>query len=172
MDCLAVSIACGINMKKREWWPFLRIALSFSVFQGIMPIIGWLAGSTFKHLIESFDHWIAFGILLLLGVRMIYEQYHHHPDHKKLNPYKKRVIFMLSVATSIDALAVGLSFAILNINLYLSSCIIFVTTFIISTLGLIIGHHSHKRHKIPAELIGGLVLIAIGTKILIEHLQQ
>lgn len=170
MDCFAVAIACGMNMKKLKSWPSLRIALSFALFQGAMPLFGWLAGSTFKHLIESYDHWIAFGILLLLGARMIYEQFHSHPDQKKMDPYRKRVVLMLSVATSIDALAVGLSFALLNMNLLLTTSIIALTTFLFTLLGLLIGNRSYFRFTIPAELIGGLVLISIGTKILFEHL--
>jgi manganese efflux pump family protein len=170
MDCFAVSIACGIIMKKLPLWPSLRIALMFGFFQGLMPLIGWLVGSTFQHLIENFDHWVAFGILILLGIRMIYEQYHSHPDQKKLDPYKWKVVILLAVATSIDALAVGLSFAFLNIDLWLSIGLIFLASLLFSALGLVLGSRYCCKFRIPAELIGGLVLIAIGIKILLEHL--
>ena len=170
MDCFAVSIACGVKMKRFELWPFFRIALFFAILQSIMPLLGWLAGNTFKHLIEDVDHWIAFGILFLLGIRMIYEQFYGLPEKKILNPYRFNVVFILALATSIDALAVGLSFAILKINLSIATLLIFITTFIFSILGLLIGHQSRFKIRLPAELIGGIVLISIGTKILLEHL--
>jgi manganese efflux pump family protein len=170
MDCFAVSIACGITMKKLNFKPIFRIAFMFGLFQAIMPLLGWLAGSTFQHLIDGFDHWLAFGILLFLGGRMIYEYFFVHPENKKMNPYKLRVILALSIATSIDALAVGLSFAFLKIDLWFSVIIIGLTSFLFSVIGLLFGHRYGKRFKIPAELFGGIVLIGIGTKILLEHL--
>jgi manganese efflux pump family protein len=172
MDCFAVSIACGIAMKPFRLWPAFRIALLFGLFQAMMPWIGWLAGNTFKHLIESFDHWIAFGILLILGGRMLWDYFFVHPDKKILNPYKKRVVLTLALATSIDALAVGLSFAFLHIDLILSVTIIGAASLFFSSLGLFIGHRYGHRYNIPAELFGGIVLIGIGIKILIEHLSR
>jgi manganese efflux pump family protein len=170
MDCFAVSLACGITMKKLAFKPAFRIAFLFGLFQAIMPLLGWLAGSTFQHLIEGFDHWLAFGILFFLGGRMMYEYFFTHPENKKLNPYKLRVVLVLAVATSIDALAVGLSFAFLKIDLWISILLIGLASFLFSTLGLVIGHRYGHRFHIPAELFGGLVLIGIGTKILLEHL--
>ncbi len=170
MDCFAVSIACGIALKPFKLWPAFRIALTFGLFQAIMPLIGWLAGNTFKHLIESFDHWIAFGILLLLGGRMLWDYFFVHPDKKILNPYKKRVVFTLALATSIDALAIGLSFAFLRIELLLPVLLIGAASLLFSTIGLFIGHRYGHRFNIPAELFGGLVLIGIGVKILLEHI--
>jgi len=170
MDCFAVSIACGMALKKLTFRPVFNIAFFFGLFQAVMPLIGWLVGSTFQHLIENCDHWIAFGILLLLGGRMIWENYHGKPGKKKLNPYKLRIILILAVATSIDALAVGLSFAFLKYNLILSVLVIGLASLLFSLLGIFLGHRYHHHIKIPAELIGGLVLIGIGTKILLEHL--
>jgi putative Mn2+ efflux pump MntP len=170
MDCFAVSIACGIAMKPFRWVPAIRIALLFGLFQAIMPLLGWLAGSTFKHLIESFDHWIAFGILMLLGGRMLWEYFFVHPDQKVLNPFKKKVAVTLAFATSIDALAVGLSFAFLHIDLIKPVSIIGAASLFFAALGLFIGNRYGHRFKIPAELFGGLVLIGIGVKILVEHL--
>lgn len=170
MDCFAVSIACGIVMKPFKWGPAIRIAFLFGLFQAVMPLIGWLAGSTFKHLIESFDHWVAFAILLLLGGRMLWEYFFVHPDQKVLNPYKKRVALTLAFATSIDALAVGLSFAFLHIDLVVPVLIIGAASLFFSSLGLFIGKRYGRRFNIPAELLGGLVLIGIGVKILLEHI--
>lgn len=171
MDCFAVSIACGMAMKKLTFWPVVRIAFFFGLFQAVMPLIGWLVGSRFQTYIEHFDHWVAFGILVFLGGRMIHEQFKQkHPDKKRLNPYKLAVILSLAVATSIDALAVGFTFAFLNIDLWLSVIIIGIASLLFSLIGILFGHHFLNRFKIPAELLGGLVLIGIGTKILLEHL--
>ena len=170
MDCFAVSIACGIAMKPFRYGPALRVAFFFGLFQALMPLLGWLAGSTFQHLIETFDHWISFGILVVLGGRMIWENFFVHPDEKSLNPFKLRVVLTLALATSIDALAVGVSFAFMRIDLWLSILMIGAASFLFSALGLFIGHHYGHRFNIPAELFGGIVLIGIGIKILLEHL--
>lgn len=170
MDCFAVSIACGIALKPFRWGPAIRIAFFFGLFQALMPLLGWLAGSAFQHLIESFDHWVSFGILILLGGRMIWENFFGHPDEKSLNPFRLRVVLTLAVATSIDALAVGLSFAFLKINLCLALTVIGLVSVFFSGLGLFIGKRFGHRYNIPAELLGGIVLIGIGIKILLEHL--
>jgi len=170
MDCLAVSIACGIALKPFRWGPAFRVAFFFGLFQALMPLLGWLAGSTFQHLIETFDHWISFGILVVLGGRMIWENFFVHPDEKSLNPFKLRVVLTLALATSIDALAVGVSFAFMRIDLWLSIMMIGVSSFLFSALGMFIGRRYGHRFNIPAELFGGLVLIGIGIKILLEHL--
>ncbi|MDD4922307.1 MAG: manganese efflux pump MntP family protein [Bacteroidales bacterium] len=171
MDCFVVSIACGMAMKKIKFWPTFRIAFFFGFFQAMMPLIGWLVGSRFKIYVENFDHWIAFFILLLLGIRMIYENFkEQHPNKKRLNPYKLSVITTLAIATSIDALAVGFTFAFLKTNLWLSIFIIGITSLLISIFGVFFGHRYFCRFNIPAELLGGVVLIGIGTKILLQHL--
>jgi len=171
MDCFAVSVACGMAIKKITFWPTFRIAFFFGFFQAIMPLIGWLVGSHFATYIENFDHWIAFIILFILGGKMIYENFKaKDPDEKHLNPYKLTIILTMAVATSIDALAVGFTFAFLQIYLWLPIFIIGIITFIFSIIGILFGHRYFHQFKIPAELFGGLVLIGIGTKILIEHL--
>jgi len=173
MDCFAVSIACGIIFKRFKLWPFLRIAFFFGLFQGVMPLIGWYIGNTFNQYIQHFDHWIAFGILCALGVKMIIEHFKNHEDcceASKMNPNRLRVILTLSFATSIDALAAGLSFAFLKFEPYASAAIIGSVTSLISMLGLVIGSRFAHKLRIPAELLGGIVLIGIGVKILIEHL--
>lgn len=138
-----------------------------------MPLIGWYAGSTFNQYIQHIDHWIAFGILLALGVKMIIEHFKNDEDvceASKKDPTRLFVLLTLAVATSIDALAVGLSFAFLDSEPFTPSAIIGLITFFISLLGLFLGkHYVHKIH-IPAELLGGLVLVGIGVKILMEHL--
>ncbi|MDP4278342.1 MAG: manganese efflux pump MntP family protein [Bacteroidota bacterium] len=171
MDCLAVSIACGIIFKRVQPWPFFRIAFFFGLFQGVMPLIGWYAGSTFSRYISGVDHWIAFVILLILGGKMIVEYIKGDDQTKKtLDPWKLSVVLTLALATSIDALAVGISFAFLNFQPYLSALIIGSITFFISLLGLLAGCTIGNKIRIPAELVGGIVLIGIGVKILIQHL--
>lgn len=169
MDCFAVSIACGMAMKKITFWPAFRLAFLFGFFQAMMPLIGWLVGNRFQTYIENCDHWIAFIILALLGGKMIYENF-KEPDEKLLDPYKLAVVLTMAVATSIDALAVGFTFAFLNIDLWLSVFVIGITSLFFSAFGIFFGHHYCCRFKIPAELLGGLVLIGIGIKILLEHL--
>jgi len=171
MDCFAVSIACGIYIKKIFSWPTFRIALLFGVFQAFMPMIGWLIGTSFRSYIEKFDHWFAFIILFFLGSKMIYENFKRNDLNKKcLNPYRWAVALTMSIATSIDALAVGFTFSFLRMNLWFAIFIIGITSFILSLFGFFFGHHYYQRIKIPAELFGGIVLIGIGTKILLEHL--
>jgi putative Mn2+ efflux pump MntP len=171
MDCFAVSIICGMVLKKIVSWPSFRLSFFFGLFQAIMPLIGWIIGRRFQKYIENYDHWIAFIILVLLGGRMIYENFRKASSNKKLlDPYRLAVALSLAVATSIDALAVGFSFAFLKIDIWSSILVIGITSLLFSFFGIIFGHRYFNRFKIPAELLGGIVLIAIGTKILIEHL--
>lgn len=171
MDCFAVSIACGMTMKKIFSWPSFRLAFFFGFFQAVMPLIGWLIGSSFQSYIENFDHWFAFIILIFLGGRMIYENFKKKdPDKKLLNPYKWGVVLTMAIATSIDALAVGFTFAFLKIHLWSAITSIGITSFLFSLFGIFFGYRYCCRFKIPADLLGGIVLIGIGTKILLEHL--
>lgn len=171
MDCFAVSIACGMILGRTFSWPSFRLAFFFGLFQAVMPLIGWLAGGRFKRFIEDYDHWVAFIILILLGGRMIYENFKKDDSDKKmLDPYNLTVVLSLAVATSIDALAVGFSFAFLKIDIWLSILVIGITSLLFSIFGIFFGHRYFNRFKIPAELLGGIVLIGIGIKILIVHL--
>lgn len=176
MDCLAVSIASGIILKKVQWKPIITIALSFGSFQAIMPLIGWTGASYFIHLIENVDHWIAFGLLCFLGVNMIRESFCKKKEKHNYNLTKLRVILMLAVATSIDALAVGISFACLGMkeltSILLPIAIIGFVSFAFSLVGLLFGIYFGSRHNWKMEFWGGLILIGIGTKILIEHLVE
>ncbi|MCM0383674.1 manganese efflux pump [Bacteroides fragilis] len=176
MDCLAVSIASGIILKRIQWQPMLVMAFFFGLFQAIMPLLGWLGASTFSHLIESVDHWIAFAILAFLGGRMIKESFKEEDCCQRFNPASLKVVITMAIATSIDALAIGVSFAFLGIKscssiLYPVSIIGFVS-FLMSLIGLIFGIRfgCGIARKLRAELWGGIILILIGTKILIEHL--
>ena len=118
MDCFAVSIASGIILKRTRWKPMLIMAFAFGFFQAIMPFIGWMCAKTFSHLIESVDHWIAFAILAFLGGRMILESFKDEECRQTFNPASPKVVFTMAIATSIDALAIGISFAFLGINDY------------------------------------------------------
>lgn len=176
MDCLAVSIASGIILKRIQWRPMLVMAFFFGLFQAIMPLLGWLGASTFSHLIESVDHWIAFAILAFLGGRMIKESFKEENCCQRFNPASLKVVITMAIATSIDALAIGVSFAFLGIKscssiLYPVGIIGFVS-FLMSLIGLIFGIRfgCGIARKLRAELWGGIILILIGTKILIEHL--
>lgn len=176
MDCFAVSITSGILLKRFQWRPMLIMAFFFGFFQALMPLLGWLGASTFSYLIESVDHWIAFIILTFLGVRMILESFKDADCKKEFNPTSLKVVLTLAIATSIDALAVGISFAFLGIR----SCsailspiaIIGFVSFLISLAGLIFGIKCGCgcACKLRADLWGGVILVIIGTKILIEHL--
>ena len=176
MDCLAVSIASGIILKRIQWRPMLVMAFFFGLFQAIMPLLGWLGASTFSHLIESVDHWIAIAILAFLGGRMIKESFKEEDCCQRFNPASLKVVITMAIATSIDALAIGVSFAFLGIKscssiLYPVGIIGFVS-FLMSLIGLIFGIRfgCGIARKLRAELWGGIILILIGTKILIEHL--
>jgi len=173
MDCFAVSIACGLVMNKFRFAPVFSIAFLFGLFQALMPLIGWLMGKQFQEYICHLDHWIAFALLTFLGGRMIYADLCKRKNRtacKPINPYKLKVVLGLAVATSIDALAVGLSFSLLKISLWQTVLIIGVVSFALSWLGILLALRYGCRFKIKAELIGGIILIVIGSKILIEHL--
>lgn len=176
MDCFAVSIASGIILKRTQWKPMLVMALAFGFFQAIMPFIGWLCAKNFSHLIESVDHWIAFAILAFLGSRMILESFKEEDCRQSFNPASPKVVLTMAIATSIDALAIGVSFAFLGVKNYTAILspilIIGLVSFIMSLIGLIFGIQCGCgiARKLKAELWGGIILVIIGIKILIEHL--
>ncbi len=170
LDAFAVSIASGIVIRNLKIKDAMKIAFSFGIFQAIMPIIGWLAGLGISDLISEVDHWIVFGLLCAIGIKMIYESFKIEQAEKSFDPLNVYVLFLLSIATSIDALAVGLSFAILNVLIVKPVIIIGIVTFTMSLIGVIIGKRIGHFFERKIEFVGGLILIAIGTKILIEHL--
>ena len=169
MDCFSVSITSGIILRQIYWRTFLTIAFFFGLFQAMMPLFGWFGASRFYHLIHEFDHWIAFGLLFVLGIRMIHESLDKDEEHH-FEPTRMPVILTLAVATSIDALAVGVTFAFLDVAIVPAVSFIGVTTFLCSAVGVKIGNVFGTKFKSKAELFGGVVLIGMGLKILIEHL--
>ena len=176
MDCFAVSIASGIILKRVRMRPMLIMALAFGFFQALMPLLGWIGASFFSHLIENIDHWIAFAILAFLGGRMVLESFKDEDCRHEFDPTSLKVVSALAVATSIDALAVGVSFAFLGVRSFSSILpsigIIGFVSFALSFVGLMFGisFGCGIARKLRAELWGGVILIIIGTKILIEHL--
>ncbi len=170
MDAFAVSIASGVAIKKLEIKHALLIALSFGSFQALMPLVGWLAGLSLRDFISGVDHWIAFGLLTLIGFKMIYESVKIESSEKVTNPLNVYVLLALSIATSIDALAVGVTFAFLKIFIVTPVILIGAVTFLLSFLGVFIGDRMGHFFENKIELLGGLTLIAIGIKILVEHL--
>ena len=172
LDCLAVSIAGGAVFKseKKRIKYALKTAVFFSVFQIIMPLIGWWAGYGFKNLISSFDHWIAFSLLAIIGIRMIYEGVKGEKTGERKSIINNRTLIILSFATSIDALAVGISFGIMNMSLLISILVIGFFAFIFSFTGFMAGNKAGRFFKGKIEIIGGAVLILFGIKIVIEHL--
>lgn len=170
MDAFAVSICRGMQVKKANWKHSLEAGLYFGGFQALMPIIGYYVGASFYNLIKDFDHWVAFILLAIIGINMLREAL--SPDEVQMDKHspKKQSMLLLAVATSIDALAVGVSLALLNMNIFVSATFIGVTTFWFSALGVRIGTSFGDRYKSKAEIVGGIILISLGIKILIEHL--
>ena len=164
MDAFAVSICKGIKMTSKKTWHIIVIALFFGGFQMLMPIIGWFLGSRFESYITSFDHWIAFILLLIIGGKK------DSDDEELVTKFDVKEIFVLAIATSIDALAVGITFAFLKVNIMLASSLIGSITFILAIVGVLIGSVVGGKFKNKAELLGGIILILIGVKILLEHL--
>ena len=167
MDAFAVSICKGLSVGKIKSKHMILAGLWFGGFQALMPLIGFLLGSTFEQYIVSIDHWVAFILLGVIGYNMIKES--KEEEHQDAS-FAFKAMLVLAVATSIDALAVGVTFAFLKVNILLAVLLIGVTTFAFSAAGIKIGSVFGAKYKSKAELFGGIVLIAMGTKILIEHL--
>jgi len=170
MDAFAVSIIDGSAYKRLHVKHAFRIAFLFGLFQALMPLIGALAGLTIKEYIADYDHWIAFGLLAGVGGKMIYESFKIEPEKTDAQPANGVVLLILSIATSIDALAVGITLPLLNVPLIIAISIIGLITFILSYLGVYIGQKFGHFFESRIEIVGGVVLIAIGVKILLEHL--
>lgn len=191
MDAFAVSVCKGLGMKKINVLHLILIAFFFALFQFAMPVIGYYLCVQFESYIVSFDHWIAFVLLGFIGAKMIFEackkddevltvkkaeevnEKQIKKDCKKLNTPEKlniKELLVLSVATSIDALAVGITFAFFDFNIFGAGAIIGVTTFVLCSIGVLIGNFFGAKFKKPAEITGGVILILMGVKILLEHL--
>jgi putative Mn2+ efflux pump MntP len=168
-DAFAVALVQGTTIKERNVHRMLLLAVVFGVFQAVMPLIGWALGSSVAGFITSIDHWIAFGLLAGIGTKMLHDAVTGQ-DGEDATTFTVRSVLTLAVATSIDALAVGIGFAMVPINICVAVGLIGVTTFLASALGGWIGHHGGRKLGRPATGAGGLVLIAIGVSILVEHL--
>ena len=168
MDAFAVSVCKGLSVKELRPRHALLVGLYFGGFQALMPLLGWLLGYRFEALIQRWDHWIAFVLLALIGGNMIRESF---SDDEELNDdFGFRTMLLLAVATSIDALAVGVTFAFLQVKILPAAGTIGLTTFLLSVAGVWIGRFFGARYKAGAERLGGCILILIGLKILLEHL--
>ncbi len=170
MDAVAVSISTSLSVKEIKIHYALRMALFFGLFQAAMPLIGWLAGVGFRNLIQGVDHWIAVILLGIIGGRMIYGSFKIDCETTPKNPMNLYTLLGLSVATSIDALAAGVSFAVLEMNILTVIAIIGFTTFLLSFIGTRIGKRVGCHFGSRIELLGGIILVGIGVRILIQHL--
>lgn len=170
MDAFAVSITKGISLKKINLYIASKIALFFGIFQGVMPLIGWVFGTRFELYIKSIDHWVAFILLGLIGFKMILESKEDDSHEDYSSTLDNKELIVLSIATSIDALAVGVSFAFLNIDIVPISIAISVITFIVCFLGVLIGRKIGSFFKKFAQILGGCLLIFIGFNILNDHI--
>ena len=175
MDCFTVSIASGLIQKRIVIRTMLVTALMFGLFQGLMPMLGWLGMSFFADAIQKFDHWVAFGLLAFLGVRMVLDGLKSDDDDSSsFDPSRFSTTLTMAIATSIDALAVGLSLGCAGYTTFQSILlpigVIAAGSFLFSVAGFYIGAYAGKRFNFPVEIVGGIILIGIGLKILIEHL--
>lgn len=174
MDAFAVAICRGLAMKKLNWRNAAIIAAYFGGFQALMPLVGWALGSTFAGYIQSIDHWIAFLLLTLIGGNMIREAISEKDECKggkcEEDRLNHRQLLLMALATSIDALAVGVTFAFLDVSIVPAIFIIGMTTFGLSLAGVVVGNFFGSRYKKRAEITGGIILILMGAKILIQHL--
>lgn len=172
MDAFAVSICKGLKMRRFNVRHAGAIAIAFGGFQALMPVIGWFLGKQFEAYITEIDHWIAFALLAIIGGKMAFESFKKEEEDTSEEKEKLDVkeLLVLAVATSIDALAVGITFAFLKVNIVPAVSLIGITTFVLSAIGVFIGHKFGAKFKSKAELAGGVILILIGLKILLEHL--
>lgn len=168
MDAFAVSICKGLSVQKLKPKHMLLVGVYFGGFQALMPLLGYLLGKQFEWLITSVDHWIAFGLLVLIGANMIKESFDKSDEVN--DSFSVKSMLLLAVATSIDALAVGVTFAFLDVQIVPAIAIIGTTTFVLSVIGIKVGNVFGAKFKSKAELAGGIVLVLMGIKILLEHL--
>lgn len=173
MDAFAVAVSCGLAFPRREHFGALRIALSFGLFQAAMPVLGWAAGLAVRQQIEAWDHWLAFALLSAIGIKTIREAFVSFRHETRRQPPDAVTLLGLSVATSIDALAVGLSLSLLQVEIATPALVIGVVTFVMSFAGIVLGfeleHRLRGRWRRDIHVAGGVILIAIGVRILLEH---
>ncbi len=167
-DTFAVSVGCGVSNCKFKISNLFRFAGYLALFQGLMPLIGGFGGLLLKNYIEAYDHWVAFVLLFVVGLKMILEGI--KGDDEKRDYFNIRNILIISLATSIDALAIGISFGLLKINIWIASLIIGLVTFIVSIVGVLLGNKIGEKYAERSEIIGGIILILLGLKILNDHI--
>jgi putative Mn2+ efflux pump MntP len=177
MDCFTVSILSGVILRRPMSIPILRMAILFGLFQGLMPLLGWLGIAFFSSYLEAVDHWIAFGLLAFIGGKMVWESFSSDNDeHQSFNPLSLHTQLLLAVATSIDALAVGISLSCMGYRNYLQLSVPILMIGLVSLLFSLVGYSLGVRFgrtiakRLKPELLGGLVLIFIGVKVLLSHL--
>ena len=170
-DCFAVSLSAGITNRNHSWLQIFRVAFSFGLFQALMPVLGWLAGRTIVDFIADYDHWVAFVLLTIVSGRMFWEAFSSKDgQEKEVDVSRGFTLLTLSIATSIDALAVGLSFAFSKVNIALASPTIGVVALVATTIGFILGKKASKLIGKRAEAIGAFILLAIAFRILLSHI--
>jgi putative Mn2+ efflux pump MntP len=168
-DTFAVSVSTGLAINHIRFWQGVRVAIILALFQAMMPYFGWFVGKQVATLISDYDHWIAFGLLAALGLKMIVESFKNEEVKTVFNPLKITFLIGMAIATSIDALVVGVSFAFLEMNIFWSVFVIGAVTFLVSMVGMLFGKQAGGWFGKKMEIVGGLILIGIGVKILIEH---
>lgn len=169
-DCFAVALSGSSTNRDSSSAPMLRLALAFGLFQAGMPVLGWLAGQTVVDFMANYDHWVAFALLAFIGGRMVWEYLHHDEEKERTDITKGTMLLGLAVATSIDAMAMGLVFAFAKVNLLLACSLIGIVAFAMTTIGYTLGKKVGSYLGKYAQLAGGAILIAIGLRILISHI--
>jgi len=170
MDAFAVAMCKGLGLRTFDKKRALLIGAFFGGFQALMPLMGWLLGQQFEYLITNIDHWVVFALLVLIGGKMIIEAVRDEEDEDCTDTFRIRELLMLSLATSIDALAVGISFAFLSVKILPAITVIGITTFVLSFIGVAVGCRFGAKYRKGATLTGGIILVLLGVKILLEHL--
>ena len=169
-DSFAVSISSGLALKTITFRKATRIAFFLALFQGGLPVLGWFLGYEIRDYVVAYDHWIAFGLLTILGIRMILESLSNGREKVSFNPLKLSVLIGMSLATSIDAFIIGISFAMIHLPIVYPVLIIAAVTFVVSMIGILFGKKTGVKFGKRMEILGGLILIGIGVKILLEHI--
>jgi putative Mn2+ efflux pump MntP len=169
-DSFAVSVSCGLMKQEIKFRQAVLVAGSLAFFQALFPVIGWFFGTKINNMISSVDHWIALGLLSVIGIKMIIEGIKPEGQLKKFDPFNLRVLIGLSVATSIDALVIGFTFGFLEVNILYPVIVIGGVTFIAAMLGMLFGKNIPAKRSHQSLILGGIILVAIGIKIVIEHL--
>ena len=170
MDAFAVCLGAGTQEQTSGPRPTFRLAFHFGLFQFLMPVLGWFAGTTIERTIAAYDHWVAFGLLAFVGGRMIYSGFNPNRDGQKNDPSRGWTLVLLSIAVSIDALAIGLSLGIIGVTIWIPAVVIGIVTGLVSWLGLRLGNRLSEKFGERMEIAGGIILILLGVRILLSHL--